>query len=189
MQTIGFNDRAKALENAFFHDVDKQLIDELRSEATDREAKREVRSASGVWNDAVLAELVDLDVRSETIMAVSLIPLVAVAWADGSVSPEERERILAAEQAAGIDVASPTHRLLEHWLDNFPGPDMLEAWKNFVQELRGRLSPARGTLLDSELLERAEGVAKASGGYWTYGSISPSEKRVLQLIRNVLKND
>lgn len=187
MKTKTFNERGKALEDLFFQNVDQKLLERLRDEIDGKETKRDIRSACGIRNDAVLSELANLGVRGETILAVSLIPLVAVAWADGNVSAEERSRILEAEEAQHIDSESATHQLLNYWLDNNPGPQMLESWKHFIYELRGLLTPAHGTLFDAEIMERSEAVAKASGGYFTYGAISPSEQKVLDEVTETLK--
>ena len=185
MKTKTFNERGKALEDIFFQTVDQQLLEKLRNEMSEDEKKRDIRAACGIRNDDVLGELAELGVSGETIFAVSLIPLVAVAWADGNVSDEERSRILEAENAQHIDEG--THELLSHWLDQNPGPEMFEAWKHFIYELRGLLTPAHGTLFDAEIIARAEAVAKASGGYWTYGAISPSEKKVLDEVKQTLR--
>ena len=48
----------------------------------------------------------------------------------GSVSDEERKRILDAAKAQHVDDATP--HLLNHWPNNNPGPAMFEAWKHFV---------------------------------------------------------
>lgn len=186
MQTKTFKDRGQALEDVFFKNIDQQLIEDLRSEMSEQKTKREIRSACGIWNDEVLAELAKLGVSGETILAVSLIPLVSVAWADGNVTDAERSRILDAEKAQHIHKESVTHQLLNYWLDNNPGPEMLEAWKHFIHELRGLLTPARGTLFDAEIMDRAEAVAKASGGYLSYGAISPAEQKVIDTVNRTL---
>lgn len=186
MKTRSFNERGKALEDLFFQNVDQQLLDKLRSEIVDQETKQEICCASGIRNDQVLAELVQLGVRGETILAVSLIPLVVVAWADGNVSDEERRRILDAEDAQNIVKESATHQLIGHWLENNPAPEMFTAWKHFIHELRGILTPAHGVLFDAEIIERAETVARASGGYFTYGAVSPSEQKVLEEMKQTL---
>lgn len=186
MQTKTFLERGKALEDAFFKNVDLQLLEDLRSEISEQKSKRTLQSACGIRNDKVLGELVKLGVRGETILAVSLIPLVAVAWADGNVTTAERVRILDAERAQHIDEESATHRLLQYWLDNEAGSEMLEAWKHFMHELRGILTPAHGKLFDAEIMDRAEVVAKASGGYLSYGAISPAEQKVLDEVNRTL---
>ena len=185
MKTKTFNERGKALEDIFFKNVDQQLLENLRNDMSKDETKSNIRAACGIRNDGVLGELAELGVRGETILAVSLIPLVAVAWADGNVSDEERSQILDAEKAQHINEG--THQLLNYWLDRNPGPEMFEAWKHFVHELRGLLTPAHGILFDAEIIARAEAVAKASGGYWTYGAVSPSERKVLDEVERTLR--
>lgn len=187
MHTLSFKDRAAALENEFYKRVDDELLRNMRRDLAEREAKEAIRSASGIQNDEVLAELVRIEVQAETLAAVSLIPLVAIAWADGKVADGERAKILAVEGEAGISPESLSHQLLNHWLDHDPGEELFSTWKHFVHELRGRISLMICPLLDRDLIDRAEAVAKASGGYWSYGSVSPRENRVLAEVRKVLE--
>jgi hypothetical protein len=130
MQVLSFTERAKSLENVFFQRVDQQLLGNIRGRLEEHDAITALRAASGVRNDELLAELVRIEVQPETLAAVTLIPLVAVAWADGKVTDAERRKILAAEHAAGIGEDAPSHQLLNHWLDHNPGPDLFATWKH-----------------------------------------------------------
>jgi len=187
MNMLSFADRAKALENEFFRNVDQQLWDKLRQEVAEDKAKSALREASGIDDEELLAELVHVGVSPETLSAVAIIPLVAVAWADGKVDELEKQRVLQGEQDLGISRFSPSHQLLEQWLSQKPSEDLLPVWDHYVSVLRNKLSDSNTKLLDTGLLERCRSVAEAAGGYFTCGSISPSEQRVLKQIKRTLK--
>ena len=76
-------DRGRSLEDEFFHREDARLKAKLR-EAAEREGAREALArASGIKNPQIIDRLISLDVRPETVTALSLVPLVEVARADG----------------------------------------------------------------------------------------------------------
>ncbi len=55
---------------------------ELKQKEITREA---LAKASGISNQVILDKLLDLDIRPEIVGALAIIPLVEVAWADGSI--------------------------------------------------------------------------------------------------------
>ena len=83
-------DRRKAMEEAFFARENEALRKRLMGMDDTRRKKEALSAASGITHDAVLEKLAALDIRSETLATLSLIPLVAVAWADGSIDDKER---------------------------------------------------------------------------------------------------
>ena len=128
-----FGDRRKALEDAFFAKHNEQLKQKLQ-EANSARAKRDaLRTASGIADEAVLDQLIALDIQSETVAALSLIPLLEVAWADGRMEVRERQAILTGAQAAGLQQGAASYQLLEGWLNqpllprsSQPGKPMLK---------------------------------------------------------------
>ena len=59
-------------------------------ELKQREASREtLAKASGISNPAILDKLLDLGIRPEIVGALAVIPLVEVAWADGTLDGRE----------------------------------------------------------------------------------------------------
>src|SRR5689334_13626321 len=97
-----FKQREIGLEEAFFKERDQQLLAKLRGELSAMEEKAKVAHVTGIVEDHVLSTLVQAGVRTETLAAVTLIPLVEVAWCDGNVAPEERDAVLNAAVAEGI---------------------------------------------------------------------------------------
>jgi hypothetical protein len=170
-------DRGRSLEDEFFRREDKRLIEQLtalrKSEAT-REA---LGKASGITKPAVLDKLIDLGIRAETVAALSIVPLVEVAWADGAIDAKERRAVV---ERAGVPQDSTAGALLAAWLDHRPDPKLLTAWTHLVQAMSEQLGPAEVARVKTGLLERARAVAAAAGGMFGVGSrISTAEAAML----------
>ena len=172
--------RGKSLEDEFFRREDQRLIKrlaELKAAETTREG---LAKASGITNPAVLDKLMGLGIRPETVAALSIVPLVEVAWADGSLDTKERRAILDRARDSGIAPGSTEHSLLEAWLDRRPEPKLLTAWTHMVQGMAEQLGPDGTARLKASLLERARAVAAASGGVLGLGSkVSSAEAAML----------
>lgn len=168
-------DRRRALEESFFAQRDRQLMDKLKQQVT----KKQLAALSGIQNEATLDQLVESGMSAESLAALSLIPLIEVAWADGKMDPEERKAILSAADEKGIASGSASHGLLEEWLHNKPDSSMRSAWKAYVAALVEALEPAAAAELKVDVMGRARGVAQAAGGILGLGAISPSEQKAL----------
>ncbi len=173
-------DRGKALEDSFFARQNEEMIQRLRQEREAEAQKEGLSTASGITSDAVLDSLVAVGVRSETLAAIALVPLVAVAWADGSVEAEERKAVLSAAHEAGVERGQPCYELLEGWLETRPGPEVVAAWKAYVNGLSEHLDEVTRSGLKREVLGRARTVAEAAGGFLGVGrKVSSQEEEVL----------
>ncbi|NIR27920.1 MAG: hypothetical protein GWN84_01005 [Gammaproteobacteria bacterium] len=174
-------ERRKGLEEEFFARQNAKLRQELHEKAQLMERKQALSAASGITDEAVLEHLLALDVSAETVAAFSLVPLVAVAWADGEMDPREREAVLAATRdATGCAPDSEVYRLVEGWLEREPGPALMRAWKAYTAAMVETLgAEARGSL-KAQILGRARRVAEAAGGFMGLGGkTSKSEEAVL----------
>lgn len=173
-------DRGKSLEDEFFHRENQRLIKRLADLKATETTREGLSKASGITNPAVLDKLVELGIRPETVAALSIVPLVEVAWADGSLDTRERRAILDRARDSGIAPGSTEHTLLEAWLDRRPEPKLLTAWTHMVQGMSQQLGPDGTARLKAGLLDRARAVAAASGGVLGLGSkVSSAEATVL----------
>ena len=173
-------ERGKSLEDEFFRREDQRLIKrlaELKAAETTREG---LAKASGITNPAVLDKLMELGVRPETVAALSIVPLVEVAWADGSLDAKERRAVLDRARDAGIAPGSAEHALLEAWLERRPEAKLLTAWTHLVRGMSEQLDRDAAARLKTGLLERARAVAASSGGVLGLGSkVSTAEAEML----------
>lgn len=171
-----FAARSKSLEDAFFKDRDRVLLEKLGRELEALEAKQKLAHVTGIVEERVLHHLVEAGVRGETLAAVTLIPMVEVAWCDGSVSPEEADAVLNAAVNQGIHTNSASYGLLKQWLQNRPDPHVITAWREYVQEMV-RLMPKDSLAnLRRHMLDRCRRVAEAAGGFLGIATISKVEK-------------
>jgi uncharacterized tellurite resistance protein B-like protein len=176
--------QARALENQFFYQENRELVVQQQALAKMERSRDALAEVSGITNPAVLDKLIELEVAPEMLATLAVLPLVQVAWADGRVQDKEREAILAAAGSCGIAAGSVDHALLEQWLRCRPPAKLLEAWTHYVSGLCENLSePQRATLAD-DLLSRARAVAQATGKLLGLTSgISATEEAVIARIR------
>jgi hypothetical protein len=168
------------LLDAVFQEQERHLLEAFRDRMKKMEQREQLMQVSGIHDEAALDRLVELGITPETLAALELVPLVFVAWADGGVQAAEREVIIALAQAAGINPQDGRYPLLEHWLKKRPGVEMLEAWKHYVQDLRRQLDGEEAERLRHELLDRAQSVARAAGGFLGFGDkMSLAERSML----------
>jgi hypothetical protein len=170
----------KRVEDAFFIANDRQIIETQRELKKMRETKASLEKVSGIRNEAVLEKLVELGVRPETLASLAVIPLIEVAWADGSVSKKEEDAVLAAASAIGIKKGGVEHDLLGQWLKHRPPQKMMDAWVHYIQGLGERLTRQEKAALKAELLGQAMKVAGASGGVLGIGAVSKEETAVIK---------
>jgi CRP-like cAMP-binding protein/preprotein translocase subunit SecF len=138
-----------------------------------------------VLDPSLTETLAGLGIRAETLAALTLVPLVRVAWADERLDEAERGAILRGAESVGIAQDSPGHALLRAWLEERPDPKIFEAWRDFVAALCARLSIEGQLALREDLLGRAREVAAAAGGFLGVRSISRREETVLRELERV----
>jgi hypothetical protein len=172
--------RRKALEESFFAKHNEKLRRALRAQEAAKAKKEALAAASGIDDDTVLDELISLDIAADTVAALALVPLVEVAWADGSIDEKERAAILAAATQTGLEKDGASHQLLQGWLEVRPDTRVRAAWNDYVSALCRTLGTDARRILKQTVLGRARRVAEAAGGFLDLGSkVSHSEQAVL----------
>lgn len=177
--------RKRALEEAFFAKENERLRQRLIEQEAATNRKSALRAATGITDDAALEKLAAMNIGPEALSALSLVPLVLVAWADGKIENEEREAVLSAAGESGIAAGTPNRFLLESWLTHKPAPDLFDTWQAYVKGLVPTLAPAAREELRMRLLGRARAVAEAAGGFLGLGrKISEAEDIVLKRLES-----
>jgi hypothetical protein len=170
-------DRRRALEDEFFARENEKLRQQLRAKMESQAHREGLAKASGISHPDVLDHLVKLGLDAQTVIALGLVPLIDVAWADGKMAERERLAVLSAAREKGIDDASPAGLLLASWLSSPPPPKLREVWIDYVRALCRELSPLEREELRDDLLGRARAVAEAAGGFLGLGSKVSSEEQ------------
>ena len=172
--------QARALENEFFAKRDAAKLAALRKALAERVERQGLAEVSGIPDEAVLAQLMEVGVTADTLAAVALVPLVLVAWADGTLDDKERRAVLAAAAARDVEADGPAHQLLTSWLDARPAPSLRAAWLEYAAAFREHLPPNVVVTIRAWVMDRAREVAAATGGFLGLGSkISSEEQAVL----------
>lgn len=175
------DNRRRALEEAFFARESEAWLQRQRDDAAAISRREALQAASGIADAALLDRIAALGLQASTLAALSLVPLVLVAWADGTLDDKERRALLDAAAQSGIRGDSPAHHSLAQWLESPPPPSLFDAWAEYIRASTAGLDAPARDLLQSGLLERARLVAEAAGGFLGLGPrISPAEAAVLK---------
>jgi hypothetical protein len=112
-----FDDRKKALseEGTGAH----REAQAASKRAADREG---VAEATGIANEQILEAFREMGLDRETVALLHFVPLLEVAWSDGSMSAKERAGILEMARVRGIMEGSPAFTKLLRWLGTGPTP-------------------------------------------------------------------
>jgi hypothetical protein len=175
-------ERGRALENQFFDKENKQTIAAMKEKLDNQKTRDELRKASGMSDDAVLDKLVDLGLRANTIAALSLVPLIQVAWADGEIQDNEEGAILQGATGKGLEPGSDGYLLLESWLRTKPDGALFDAWEAYIKALASQLNDEQNRLLKNQIVGFAKMVATSAGGLLGFGKVSSSEEKALARI-------
>jgi hypothetical protein len=180
------SERGRALEDKFFAERDRQLLDAIRLKAEAEQATSALGEQTGVTDGPLLTKLVQLGVRVDTLAAFAVVPLLHVAWGDDVLDTSERQAILLEAASSGLSSESPAFALLEAWLTRSPNRDLFVAWRAFHADLVPLLTVEDRQSLADDLLTRCERVARASGGVFGIGAVSSGERAALAELKALL---
>jgi len=174
------HERGRAMEDLFFQQKDQQLLEKLRHELAIKDSREELARISGIQDKGVLDTLLTHQVTPETLLAVGMIPLVAVAWADNVLHDSEKKCVLRAADEAGIQEGSAAFELLNQWLSKKPDRSLVQAWEVYIKGLKQKLDASAFQNLKLQVMNRASKVAEAAGGFLGLGNrVSPAERALL----------
>ena len=178
-----FGERRRALEEEFFREENAKLLAAMREKKEAEDVEEALRAAAGIKDERLVHHLREAGMTAATLTAASLVPLVAVAWADGEVEEWERHEILKDASLAHLDDAS--RELLADWLETRPEPELFETWMEYIRSLLPQLDVRSREALKTSTLAQAVGVAEAAGGgpYKIGRRTSKEEERVLRRIQ------
>ena len=182
MSDVTLEERGRALENQFYDKENQEKLSAMKEQLDDQATREELRKASGMTDQAVLDKLVALGLRGNTIAALSLVPLIQVAWADGKIQDNERTAILQGAHGKGLEKGTAGYELLQTWLQKKPSIELIEAWEAYIKALGSQLNDEQNRLLKNQIVGFAKMVAAAAGGFLGIGRISAEEEKVLERI-------
>lgn len=184
----GLAERGKSLEEEYFRRKERELIEKLRQRTATEAEMKELSEATGIPNEEILKTLQELGYNRETVALLHFVPLLQVAWADNSVSRQEREMILEAAVLHGVEKDSAAYNQLTGWLENRPSDQFFENTLRVIGAFLENAPESAGTPDQQGLLDKATRVAEASGGILGFGNkVSGEEQALLEKIAEALK--
>lgn len=179
--------RGRALEDEYFRQKDRKLVEKLRQAAAAERARREMGAQIGSDDPEMLQELQALGFTPDTVILLPLVPVVQMAWVDGSVAPAERALIVELARSRGVAEGSAADRLLSEWLTGQPGPPVLESAMRLIRGMLAAQPSDHPALTADDLVRYSERIAEASGGIFGIHRISADERALLATIAAALK--
>lgn len=178
-----WEDRRRSYEAEYFQRRERELIQKMRERAAREAQRKELAEQTGVADEDILRRLEELGYTRDTVTLLHLVPLLHVAWIDGSVSPAERERILEVARLRGVEPGSPAYQQLQGWLDQRPAEGFFEDALRLIGDLLQALPDEERERSRTDLVEYSAAIARASGGILGLGrKVSRAEREVLNRI-------
>jgi tellurite resistance protein len=167
-------------EEKYFAAVEAEARRKLRENLEDNARRLEENTAVAAalgTDDAVLAdEIRKLGFDGDNAKVFDLLPLVHVAWADGSVQRGERAAILKILRARGIEPGTSPFRTIEALLEERPADSFM---RQSLALLRGVLGKRGGGDGKQEIVDLCMQVAAASGGLLGLGARMSDEEKAM----------
>jgi hypothetical protein len=184
-----FAERGRALEEEYFRKKDRELIEKLRRATAVDQARGELSRETGLTDPALLADLEELGLRPDTVSLLPLIPVVEIAWAEGGITPAERQLVLSLARSRGVTEGSAADLRLNSWMDSRPSPQQFAKATRIMSALLDSGAPVAKDLTADQLVKYCEQLASASGGLFglPFRAISMEERTLLTRIASDLK--
>jgi hypothetical protein len=159
-----FAERGRALEEEYFRKKDRELVEKLRKAAAADQARGDLSKQTGVTDPAMLAELQELGFTADTVSLLPLVPVLELAWAEGGITPAERQMLVSLARSRGIAEGSAADRQLTAWIATRPAPEVFAKAGRLISALLSSGSSVAQGLTAERLVEYCEQIASASGG-------------------------
>ena len=185
-----FAERGRALEEEYFRKKDRELIEKLRRAAAADQERGELSKQTGVNDPVLLADLQEIGLTADTVVLLPLVPAVELAWAEGGITPAERQLVLSLARSRGITEGSAPDRLLNTWMASRPTPEQFAKARRLLSALLDSGAPIAKDLTADQLVKYCEQIASASGGLFglPMRAISMEERDLLSRIAADLKS-
>jgi hypothetical protein len=183
----GVTSDARSREEEYFRRKDRELIEKMRLASEADQARQELEAASGLRDPELLQELQALGFTPDTVSLLPLVPIVQVAWAEGSVTDAERALIVKLARERGITPGSPADLELAAWLGERPSDDVFTRATRLIRAMLDRPAGEGPAVSADDPMRHCEEIAAASGGVLGFRRISAEERALLRQIEAALK--
>jgi hypothetical protein len=159
-----FHERALGEEAEYFRKLDEKLLQKMRERAALEEVAQALAEKLRVDDPELVNRMLGLGLTRDTGTAILLAPLVQVAWAEGSVSPRERELVLELAASRGVEPGSGAHAQLSAWLERRPSDALFETALEVMKAGLAVLPDAEREEHVRQIVDACKRVAEATGG-------------------------
>jgi tellurite resistance protein len=169
-------------EDEYFLERDRILREKLRKQLEEKARAaaehRRIASEVGVDDEELTRRIKELGFDGDNARVLHLMPLVEVAWADGSLSRSERNVILKVAATHGIQPGTPAGAFLASLLESRPSNTVLEEILAVI-----KLIISSRNIKPQSVLDACVEVAQASGGFLGLtDKVSPEEREMIDKI-------
>jgi hypothetical protein len=185
---VDLTERSRKSEEDYFRRKEQELVVKLRRKTEAQAHRKGLAEAIGLENEQILDVLREMGFDRATVVVLFLVPLLQVAWSDGSIADRERKLILEAAHAHGVKEGTPAHDRLNEWLATRPPEQQFERALQVIRDLMIFQSTDARQTTTGKLLDACERIAAASGGFLGLGSkISSEEAAVLKRVTSEIE--
>jgi hypothetical protein len=174
--------RERALENEYFRRKDRELIDRLREQGRKERERQGLEEQLDAHDRKFLDALQAEGITPDNLALLHLAPLIEVAWAEGDVTPRERELVLALALRRGIEPDGPLYQQLVGWLDRHPGQAFFDTATKAIRKMLALHDQRTREVEEKDLFAWATRIAEATGGILGMRPISREERECLRRI-------
>ena len=179
--------RGHALKDEYFRKKDRELIEKLRQAAAADRARPDMAAKIGNDDPEMLQELLALGFTPDTVVLLPLVPVVQMAWADGSVAPERERADRQAGALARYDGGQRSGRGAVGLAGTLTGAKVVESATRLIRGMLAAQPSDHPDLTADDLVRYCESIAEASGGIFGINRISGEERALLDDDRRVVE--
>lgn len=174
-------------EEAYFLQREIERREDRRREmaraATELKEAREVAKSAGTADLELAERIHKLGFTGESAAIFDLLPLILVAWADGSVSRAERATVFTVLEHRNIARDSEAFLAVESLLEEKPTQAFIDEAMDALRELMADRPEAK----TAEMIELCAAIADASGGFLGLARrVSDEEREIVAKIADSL---
>ncbi len=153
----------------------REVREQVEVRAADLAEKERLARAAGLRDVSLADRLTALGITAATAPLLDLMPLVFVAWADGSVSRAERARVMELVEARGFAHGTEPWLFMVSLLERKPDGPLLDALKVVLRDfLKGNAEKG------ASIVALSRRIAEASGSLFGLGPrIDPREQEII----------
>ncbi|QDU77328.1 hypothetical protein Pan97_43950 [Bremerella volcania] len=149
--------------DSMFVAENEELLEKLREQIKHDEELEELSKAIGIEDKELVQSLMDLGITAHSMAALTMYPMVCVAYADGVLNIEERDLIMKMASEWNMKPGDAGFEVLNHWLVQGPTEDGFAVWKKYIQTVMTQMTPQQIADLKLSIMSRSNAVATAVG--------------------------